>query len=52
MSLIIINFTLAGMIMFFLGILGEYVARIFEEVLDRPRYLVAELINMEKQNGQ
>jgi undecaprenyl-phosphate 4-deoxy-4-formamido-L-arabinose transferase len=27
-----------------LGIIGEYVGRIFEQVRDRPRYVVAEFI--------
>lgn len=36
-----------GMIMINLGILGEYIARIFTEVKGRPVYLVRETVNLE-----
>jgi polyisoprenyl-phosphate glycosyltransferase len=36
---------LMGGVLFSLGILGSYVFRVFEEVLGRPRYLVAEATN-------
>jgi len=38
----------AGIQMFSLGVLGEYVGRIFAEVKRRPLYLVAERIGMEE----
>ena len=33
----------AGLIMLSLGIIGFYIARLYEEVKGRPRYLVAEV---------
>jgi undecaprenyl-phosphate 4-deoxy-4-formamido-L-arabinose transferase len=39
-----IAFFLLGCVLFGLGIVGEYVGRIFEQVRGRPRYLVAEVI--------
>ena len=32
---------LAGMILFFLGMIGEYVGRIYEETKGRPQYIIA-----------
>ena len=32
---------IGGVQLFFLGILGEYVGLIFDEVKNRPRYLIA-----------
>jgi len=40
-SLILINCLTSGAIIMTLGILGEYVARIFEEVKGRPLYVVS-----------
>jgi polyisoprenyl-phosphate glycosyltransferase len=34
-----------GSVMLFLGIIGSYIFRVYQEVLDRPRYLVQEKIN-------
>jgi undecaprenyl-phosphate 4-deoxy-4-formamido-L-arabinose transferase len=39
-----IAFFLLGCVLLGLGIIGEYVGRIFEQVRDRPRYVVAEFI--------
>ncbi len=36
-----------GMQMFFLGVIGEYIGAIFDEVKDRPLYIVEEKINFE-----
>lgn len=36
----------------FLGILGEYVWRVLEEVRDRPHYIVAERIGFERRMGE
>jgi undecaprenyl-phosphate 4-deoxy-4-formamido-L-arabinose transferase len=35
----------SGMQLFALGIIGEYLARIFDRSMDRPPYVVGELIN-------
>ena len=34
-----------GWQLFILGVVGEYIARIYDEVKDRPLYLVRELVN-------
>jgi putative Mn2+ efflux pump MntP len=39
-----IAFFLLGCVLLGLGIIGEYVGRIFEQVRSRPRYVVAEVI--------
>ena len=39
-----IAFFLLGCVLFGLGMIGEYVGRIFEQVRDRPRFVVAEFI--------
>ena len=36
----ILQFFLTGMVLFGLGLLGEYIGRIYEQVRQRPRYLV------------
>ena len=36
----------SGVQIFLIGIVGEYIARIFEEAKGRPLYLVAESINL------
>jgi undecaprenyl-phosphate 4-deoxy-4-formamido-L-arabinose transferase len=39
-----IAFFLIGITLFGIGLLGEYVARIYEQVRDRPRYVVREVL--------
>jgi polyisoprenyl-phosphate glycosyltransferase len=34
---------LSGIVLFFLGIIGEYVGRIYEETKGRPQYVIAEM---------
>jgi hypothetical protein len=42
-SLIILMF---GILFFILGILGEYIARIYEEVKQRPNFVVRDAIGL------
>ena len=42
-SLIFVAFFFGGLQLFFLGIVGSYLARVYEEVKARPRYIVREL---------
>ncbi len=50
--LLIGNFFLFGLLLFFIGILGEYVGAIYTQVLARPRVYEAERINFEKKDGE
>lgn len=45
--LLISNFFLFGLLLFFIGILGEYVGAIYTQVLARPRVYEAERINFD-----
>ncbi len=42
-TVILLELILGGFIMIALGILGHYLARIYEEVKGRPRYIIAEV---------
>lgn len=44
-ALILLITFLSGMLLFFLGIIGEYVGRVYEETKARPLYIVAEVIS-------
>jgi glycosyltransferase involved in cell wall biosynthesis len=44
-SLIILNLFFSGIILTILGIIGEYIGRIYNESKDRPLYILKELIN-------
>ena len=43
----ILEFFLIGMLLFGVGLLGEYVGRIYEQVRQRPRYLVQAVLERE-----
>lgn len=43
-TLFALLFSLLGVLLFTIGLLGEYVGRIYMEVRDRPRYLVRQVI--------
>jgi glycosyltransferase involved in cell wall biosynthesis len=47
-SIMVTVLFLGGMQLFFLGLLGEYVGRIFKEVKNRPLYVVQETIGFNK----
>jgi hypothetical protein len=40
-ALLVTVIFLSGMILFFLGMIGEYVGRIYEETKSRPQYIIA-----------
>lgn len=40
-----------GVVLIVLGVIGEYIGRIFEEIKDRPAYLVAEVLNPGPEDG-
>lgn len=44
-SIIISNFFISGIQLFSLGIIGEYISRIFLETKNRPSYLIREVID-------
>lgn len=48
-SLIFVGFFFGGIQLFFLGIIGSYLARVYEEVKGRPRYVVQ---NIWQPNGK
>lgn len=41
-SLIVVNLIIGGLIMFMLGVIGEYLWRIHDEIRDKPLYIVDE----------
>src|SRR5262249_39013789 len=47
-TVIILQLMIASMIMIGLGIIGEYISKIYDEVKGRPRYVVAESLNLER----
>jgi glycosyltransferase involved in cell wall biosynthesis len=49
-TVILLELIIGSLLMISLGIIGEYLARIYEEVKGRPRYVVTESINSDKQN--
>lgn len=48
-SLIISVWLLGGLILFALGIIGEYIGKIYKEVKQRPRYIVEEILGEENE---
>lgn len=50
-SIIIAIFFLSGVILLSLGIVGDYIFRIYQEVLNRPLFLIDETLNMRDPEG-
>ncbi len=48
----ILQFFLIGIVLFGLGLLGEYVGRIYEQVRGRPRYLIDAVLEQHAQHVQ
>lgn len=44
-TVVLLLLIIGSMLMIGLGIIGEYIARIYEEIKGRPRYVVAEVLN-------
>jgi hypothetical protein len=44
-SIMVINLVIGGLIMFMLGIIGEYIWRIHDELKDRPNYVIDKMFN-------
>ena len=49
-TVILLELVIGSLLMISLGVIGEYLARIYEEVKRRPRYVVMESINTDAQN--
>jgi len=47
-TVIILELVIGGVLMISLGIIGTYIAQIYQEVKYRPRYIVAETLNSHK----
>ncbi|MFT4099455.1 MAG: glycosyltransferase [Burkholderiaceae bacterium] len=47
----VLAFVLLGMVLFGIGLLGEYVGRIYQQVRERPRYLVQAVLEGEPRAG-
>ena len=41
-TVIIVQLFVGGVVMMSLGIIGHYIAKIYEEIKQRPRYIIAE----------
>ena len=50
-TLFAIAFFLLGIALFGIGMLGEYIGRIYQEVRQRPRYLIAAILQQEENPG-
>lgn len=50
-SIIAVSLFFNGIILLMLGIIGEYIGRIYDEAKGRPLYIISELKNMEDREG-
>ena len=51
-STVVIVLFIGGVQLLSLGILGEYIGRIFDEVKQRPQYIVGEHIGIDSERGR
>lgn len=51
-TVILLQLLIGSILMICLGIIGYYIAKIYEEIKDRPRYIVAEECGGEDRDGQ
>ena len=49
-SIVLMIFFVLGIQTIFLGVLGEYIARIFDEVRNRPNYIVENVFDAKEGN--
>tara|TARA_B000000460_G_scaffold20928_1_gene13752 strand:- start:211 stop:426 length:216 start_codon:yes stop_codon:yes gene_type:complete len=43
-------YLLGGVQLLFLGIVGEYIGKIYSEVKNRPRYIIQDTVNFDEEN--
>lgn len=51
-SLLISVYLIGGIIMMFLGVIGLYIGRIFDETKNRPLYVIKDTLNLEEKDDQ
>ena len=51
-TLFAITFFLISILLFGIGLLGEYVGRIYQQVRDRPRFLIEAILEAPREGGQ
>ena len=51
-TLFAVNFFLIGIMLFGIGLLGEYIGRIYQEVRDRPRYRIQAVLERDPRDPQ
>ena len=51
-TVILLQLIIGSILMICLGIIGYYIAKIYEEIKDRPRYIVADRCEGRKPDGQ
>lgn len=51
-SLMVVTLCIGGLILFSLGVIGEYLGRIFEEIKERPLFIIRSTIGFSEQNNK